>query len=127
MEVMIAAATGACATHVFDYSLPTVYKHVNGILGCNLFDLNNDEIKETEFTGMSMDPEIGYYNCALKDKIIKNKSTNKEEVVKVLQCVKKEEVTGTMDIVAKIAVASFIAFGAYKIIVKIDKMDLNFN
>ena len=88
MQVAIAAASGACATHVFNYTLPTVYKQVNGILGCNLFDLSSDEINKEEFNKISLDPEVGYYNCALRDKLIKN-SDNTEQVIKQLECVKK--------------------------------------
>ena len=130
MQVAIAAASGACATHVFNYTLPTVYKQVNGILGCNLFDLGNDKINESEFTKLSMDPEVGYYSCELRDRVIKKNNGDIEEI-KQLECIKVDEVSkccsiGTMDIIADLAVISFVAFGLYKVSKNL-KLDLNFD
>lgn len=123
MEVIIGAATGACATHMFNYALPTVYKQVNGVLGCNLFDLNNDTIKGEEFNELSIDPEVGYYNCTLRDKFVK-KTDGTQEIIKELNCVKNTEI---MDIVAKLAVLSFLGYSGYKIIHYIGKMDIDLN
>lgn len=125
---MIAAACGSCASHIFDYTLPTVYKKTNDILGVNIFDLSEDDIEDDQLNEISLDPEVGYFSTSFVNSLKNNKggpSTEKVLIDTTISNVKCECKLRPLDIISEITVIIFIVYASYKTIKKVKYINWN--